>query len=163
MPGILRPWPLWVLLSMGLISGACTTADDDDDDDAVSDDDTSLADDDVADDDTDDDDDTAPPFTCDVVQTSSPQLAAEMYFDPADPHPGDTLTVIVSSTNGTAPGDAPSMTMRAEGAGGVTLEQASYVAGGGETRYNYDVDDLPIGDICLLGCPVGPSRVILGA
>jgi len=155
------------------ISGC--SAGDDDDDDAAADDDTTADDDDAAaddddnsadDDDTGDDgtgdDDTSPPFTCDPVLTSSPHLAGEMYFDPAEPHPGDTLTVIVQSTNGTSPQNAPSMSLQAEGAGGVTTEQASYVAGGGETLYYYDIEDVRLGDICVLGLIDGSQQEISG-
>jgi len=133
-----------------------------DDDDASADDDTGdddTADDDSGDDDTGDDDtgdddsgddDTGQPFTCEPQAVGSPVLGGEMLFDPADPHPGDTLTVIVKAP-GLAPGDAPSMAMQAEGAGGTVLEPTTIVAGGGDTFYYYAIPDLQLGELCLLG------------
>ena len=127
------------------------TGDDDTGDDDTGDDDTGPGDDDTGpgDDDT-GDDDTGQPFTCEPEAVGSPQLGAEMFFDPADPHPGDTLTVIVKAPD-LSPGSAPSMAMQAEGAGGTALESTTIVAGGGDTFYYYAIPDVQLGELCLLG------------
>ena len=127
-----------------------------DDDDATGQDDDDHGDDDSHSGDDDDgqpgdDDDTAPPFTCTPDSLSSPVLDAEIHFDPADPHPGDTLTVILRSTNGTEPGQAPSMALQVEGAAGTTVEPTTMVAGGGDTLYYYAVADVQLGDVCVTG------------
>jgi hypothetical protein len=129
-----------------------------DDDDTAGDDDGGPDDDSV----TDDDDTTAAPFTCEPGSLTSPVLAGEMLFDPADPHPGDTLTVIVLTTNGTEPAAAPSMAMQAEGAGGTVLEPTTLVAGGGDTLYYYAFADVQLGDVCLTGLIDGATPEISG-
>jgi len=133
----------------------------DDDDDG---DDDSLGDDDVGDDDTvtGDDDTTAVPFTCEPDALGSPLLAGEMLFDPSEPHPGDTLTVIVLTTNGTEPDAAPSMAMQAEGAGSTVLEPTTMIAGGGDTLYYYAFADVQPGDVCLTGLIDGTTPEIAG-
>jgi hypothetical protein len=129
-----------------------TTAGDDDD---TGDDDTTAADDDTG------DDDTVAPFTCEPAAVTSPVLNGEMYFDPADPHPGDTLTVIVK-----APGQTPdthaSMAMKAEGSWGEVLEPTTIVAGGGDTFYYYAIPDVQLGEVCLLGLIDGVLPEISG-
>jgi hypothetical protein len=85
-----------------------------------------------------------------------------MLFDPAEPHPGDTLTVIVRTTNGTPPAAAPSLAMQAEGASGVTVEQTAMKAGGGDTFYYYAFAEVELGDVCLLGLVDGTTPEIAG-
>ncbi len=166
--GVLAAALAW--LASGCPGGGDDAAPGDDDagdDDAADDDagDDDGGDDDAGDDDGGDDDggdDDATPFTCEPTATTSPVLAAAMHLDPADPHPGDTLTVIVRSTNGTEPGDAPPMAMQAEHAGGVVLEPTTMVAGGGDTLYYYAIPDVPPGDVCLLGLIDGTEPEIAG-
>ncbi|MDP7113819.1 MAG: hypothetical protein QGH45_17755, partial [Myxococcota bacterium] len=118
----------------------------DDDDTADDDDDTSPGDDDTTsgDDDT-GDDDTVAPYTCEPAAVTSPVLNGEMYFDPADPHPGDTLTVIVKAP-GQSPDTYPSMAMKADGSWGEVLEPTTIVAGGGDTFYYYAIPDVQLGE-----------------
>jgi len=104
----------------------------------------------------------APPFTCEPDLPGSPQLAAQMHFDPAEPHPGDTLTVIVRSTNGTSPGDSPGLVLEAEGAAGMTTEQITMRAGGGDTLYYFAVPNVELGDLCLLALVDGTTPEIAG-
>ena len=151
---------LAVLLALALWLAACSQEWAGDDDASPSDDDTTPSD----DDDTtpSDDDDTSPPFTCDPDSLTSPVLAGEMLFDPADPHPGDTLTVIIRSTNGTEPAAAPSMALQVEGATGTSVEPTTMVAGGGDTLYYYAVADVQLGDVCLTGLIDGAAQEISG-
>jgi len=103
-----------------------------------------------------------PPFDCEPVVTSSPALAAMMLFDPAQPHPGDTLTVIVRSTNNTKPSEAPSLQMQVTGAIGMSLESPTLKVGGGDTLYYFAIPDVQLGDICLLGLIDGTTEEISG-
>jgi len=103
-----------------------------------------------------------PPFECEPAAVSSPQLAGLMLFDPAAPHPGDTLTVIVRTTNGTPPNQAPSLQLQAEGAAGVTVEEVAMTAGGGDTYYYFAVPNVQLGDVCLLGLIAGVTPEISG-
>ena len=102
------------------------------------------------------------PFTCAQEPTASPALAAMMLFDPAEPHPGDTLTVIVRTTNGTAPANAPNLVMQAEGAAGGVVEQTTMKAGGGDTFYYFAIANVRPGDVCLLGLIDGSTPEISG-
>jgi hypothetical protein len=88
-------------------------------------------------------------FTCTEASTSSPALAALFLLDPKDPHPGDTLTVVIRATNGVGSGDAPPMTLGATSAKGTSDVPLSILIGGPAT-YVYEVPDVPLGDICLL-------------
>jgi len=160
-----------VWLALGLLGTwalGCTDEWSSDDDSGPGDDDATVGDDDASDDDAlpdddaADDDTTAEPFTCEPDPLTSPTLAGVMLFDPADPHPGDTLTVIVKSTNGTEPGEAPSMAMQAEGAFGTVLEPITMIAGGGDTLYYYAFLDVELGDVCLTGLIDGTTPEISG-
>ena len=99
-----------------------------------------------------------PPFTCDAAVADSPVLDGIVLFDPAQPHPGDTLTVIVRATNGLARPDAPSMALEVTDAGGV-LEHASQTVEGGEAIYYYAIPDVELGDVCVLGLVDGQPEV----
>ena len=102
----------------------------------------------------------APPFTCLPEVATSPALKALVHLDPAEPHPGDTLTVIVRSTNGTKPPSAPKLVMQAVGAKGTVVEQTTMKAGGGDTLYYFAIPDVQLGDICLLGLIDGATPEI---
>ncbi len=104
----------------------------------------------------------APPFTCEAETVGSPLLAAQLHFDPAEPHPGDTLTVIVRSTNGTEPSQSPALVLQAEGAEGTTTEPITMQAGGGDTLYYFAVPDVKLGDLCLLALVDGTTPEIAG-
>jgi len=144
-------------------AGTDTDTDADTDADSDSDADTDIDTDTDTDVDTETDDDTiVEPFTCDPMETTSPLLAAYMAFDPADPHPGDTLTVIVISTNGTPPASAPPLTLQAEGAGGTTTEELAFIAGGADTVAYFAVPDVQLGDVCLLALANGVDAELSG-
>ena len=89
-----------------------------------------------------------PPFTCEPVPASSPVLDAEFIFDPAEPHPGDTLTVIVRAGNGIGRTEAPPMTLEVTSAAGITPFEPQTIEGG-TALYYYAVPDVPEGDLCL--------------
>ena len=92
---------------------------------------------------------TQPPFHCDQAAATSPVLAGSFLFDPAEPHPGDTLTVLVKSAN-YKQSNAPKMTLEATTATGVDAEDVTIMAGGSGVIYYYAVPNLPLGDVCLL-------------
>jgi hypothetical protein len=98
------------------------------------------------------------PFACDAATADSPVLDGIVLFDPADPHPGDTLTVIVRATNGLGRPDAPAMTLEVTDAHGV-LDHASQTVEGGEAIYYYAVPDVALGDVCVLGSIDGQPEV----
>ncbi len=100
----------------------------------------------------------APPFECDAQAADSPVLAGQVLFEPADPHPGDTLTVIVRATNGLGRPDAPAMTLQATSATGLGTFASSTIEGG-EAVYYYAIPDVPAGDVCLLGLIDGATEV----
>lgn len=89
-------------------------------------------------------------FQCQAASASSPKLGALMLFDPAAPHPGDTLTVVVRAQNGTKAGAAPAMQLDATGQNG-TVTVASQMVVGGPATYVFEVPKLALGDVCLLG------------
>ncbi len=91
----------------------------------------------------------APPFHCDAADASSPVLAGSYLFDAKDPHPGDTLTVLVKSAN-YKQSNAPVMTLDATTAKGTTTSDVTIMSGGAGVIYYYAVPDLPLGDVCLL-------------
>ena len=92
--------------------------------------------------------DTLPPFECDAVAADSPVLDAQVLFDPVDPHPGDTLSVIVRATNGISRADAPSMELEVVDRHGTRTLVPSTIQGG-EALYYYAIPDVPLGDLCL--------------
>ncbi|MCA9655905.1 MAG: hypothetical protein H6712_12265 [Myxococcales bacterium] len=89
-----------------------------------------------------------PPFSCDAVPASSPVLDALVLLDPAQPHPGDTLNVVVRATNGTSRGDAPPMELEVSDRDGVSTLSPLTIQGG-EALYYYSIPDVPQGDLCL--------------
>jgi plastocyanin len=91
-----------------------------------------------------------PPFHCTPASASSPVLAGTYLFDPAEPHPGDTLTVLVLSTNGHTQANHPEMTLDATTAKGTATETITTVTGGKGVLYYYAVPDVELGDVCLL-------------
>lgn len=99
----------------------------------------------------------APPFHCDVADPGSPRLQAVVRTDPASPHPGDTLVVVVHSYAVDA-GDAPHMTLRAETADGTRDLETTAIAGG-RAVYYFAVSALPRGDVCLQGLVDGAPEV----
>jgi hypothetical protein len=103
-----------------------------------------------------------PPFSCDQVAADSPVLQGEFLFAPADPHPGDTLTVIVRSTNGTGRADAPPMQLVATGGAGEVSYDPQTIQGG-DALYYYAIPDVALGDICLLsridGAPEASAKI----
>ncbi|MEM7158112.1 MAG: hypothetical protein AAF799_35045 [Myxococcota bacterium] len=89
-----------------------------------------------------------PPFDCDAVAADSPVLDAQVLFDPADPHPGDTLSVIVRATNGTSRTDAPPMDLEVVDRNGTRTLSPSTIQGG-EALYYYAIAEVPLGGLCL--------------
>ncbi len=102
--------------------------------------------------------DAPPAFTCAPPQASSTHIAGVVGFDPADPHPGDTLTVLVRSTNGTGRADAPAMQLTAQTATGTSTRDPQTVEGG-DALYYYEIPDLPLGDVCVVGKIDGADEV----
>ncbi|MFH2005837.1 MAG: hypothetical protein ABI333_04530 [bacterium] len=116
--------------------------------------------------------DAGPPFTCTQEPTSSPVLDAVIALDPADPHPGDTVTVVVRSQGVDRP-DAPPMELEVTSASGTVPWQTNAMAGG-RAVYYYALSNVEPGDHCVLGRiggapeisarftvtqrPVGPAR-----
>lgn len=92
----------------------------------------------------------APPYECEVEAATSPNIAGEFIFSPAQPHPGDTLTVIVRSTNGTSRADAPPMDLHVDAGDGAAMLPTQTIEGG-DALYYYAVPDLALGDVCLRG------------
>ena len=99
-----------------------------------------------------------PPFACTVDALPSPVLAGQVIFDPADPHPGDTVTVIVRATNGLSRTDAPPMTLEVEHGGGAP-QLAPQTIEGGDALYYYAVPDVGLGDLCVTGVIDGAPEV----
>lgn len=99
-----------------------------------------------------------PPFQCTPEAASSPVLAADVWFDPAQPHPGDTVNVIVRAGNGLASADAPPMQLQAQHGGGTTMLDPTMRAGGAALYY-YAIADVPLGDVCVLGLIDGAPEV----
>lgn len=99
-----------------------------------------------------------PPFSCDAVAANSPVLDGLVLLDPAQPHPGDTLNVIVRATNGTSRPDAPPMDLEVTTRDGVrTL--APLTVQGGEALYYYAIDQVPEGELCLRSVIEGATEV----
>lgn len=100
------------------------------------------------------------PFQCEAVPAQSPTLSGILSFDPAEPHPGDTLTVVVKAQNGMKTADAPQMTLWATGPSG-TRSVPSQMVIGGSPIYVFEVPALELGDLCLLG-RIGDQAEISG-
>lgn len=99
-----------------------------------------------------------PPFECEPVAADSPVLDGLVLFDPAQPHPGDTLTVIVRATNGLSRTDAPSMELEVTSADGVQTLPAQ-AKEGGQVLYYFAVPQVPAGDLCLRGLIDGATEI----
>lgn len=99
-----------------------------------------------------------PPFSCDAVVAQSPVLDGLVIFDPADPHPGDTLTVIVRATNGLSRADAPPMELEVTDRDGVQTLQPQTTEGG-QVLYYFAIPDVPEGDVCLRGLIDGATEI----
>jgi hypothetical protein len=99
-----------------------------------------------------------PPFSCDAPAAESPVLDGLVLLDPADPHPGDTLTVIVRATNGLSRGDAPPMALEVTGRDGVQSFQPQAIEGG-QVLYYFAIPDVPEGDVCLRGIIDGATEI----
>lgn len=92
---------------------------------------------------------TPAPFRCDAAAATSPVLAGTFLFDPALPHPGDTITVLVKSAN-YKQANAPTMTLDVTSAAGTSTEPITMLSGGAGVIYYYAVPNVPPGDVCLL-------------
>lgn len=99
----------------------------------------------------------SPPFTCEVTDPGSPRLGAVVRTDPADPHPGDTLVVVVHSYAVDAR-DAPQMTLHVRAADGERDVSPTTIAGG-KAVYYFAVSALALGDVCLEGIVDGAADV----
>ena len=91
----------------------------------------------------------APPFHCDAAAATSPLLAGTFLFDPKDPHPGDTVTVLVRSAK-FSEANAPAMTLDATSSTGTSTEKITITSGGAGVTYYFALADVPLGDMCLL-------------
>ncbi len=104
----------------------------------------------------------APAFSCAPTPATSPVLAGQLLLDPADPHPGDTLTVLIKSTNGYTQATAPAMTLEATTAAGTQMQTTMITSGVLDAKgvvYYYEVPDVPLGDVCLLSRIMGNPEV----
>lgn len=99
-----------------------------------------------------------PPFSCDAVAADSPVLDGLVLFDPGQPHPGDTLTVIVRATNGLSRADAPPMELEVTDRDGVQTLQPQAMEGG-QVLYYFAIPDVPEGDVCLRGIIDGATEI----
>ncbi len=99
-----------------------------------------------------------PPFSCDAVAAGSPVLDGLMLFEPAEPHPGDTLTVIVRATNGLSRADAPAMELEVTSLDGVDVLQPQTTEGG-EVLYYFAIPEVAEGDVCLRGIIDGGTEI----
>ena len=102
--------------------------------------------------------DAAPAFTCVQAAAESPELDAVLTFDPAEPHPGDTLNVLVRATNGTGRSEAPAMTLDVVAGAGLASYQPQAIEGGAAIYY-YAIPDLPAGEVCVLGTIGGVAEI----
>jgi len=98
------------------------------------------------------------PFSCDVVPAGSPVLDGLVLFEPAEPHPGDTVTVIVRATNGLGAGDAPALELEVTSRDGVETLQPQ-AKEGGEVLYYFAIPEVAEGDVCLRGIVDGATEV----
>lgn len=98
-----------------------------------------------------------PPFACDAVLGDSPVLDGLVLFDPAQPHPGDTLNVIVRATNGLGRADAPPLSLEVTRREGVEtlVPQATE---GGQVLYYFSIPDVSEGDVCVRGLIDGATE-----
>jgi len=101
--------------------------------------------------------DAAPPFTCTQQATTSSVLDGILSYDPANPHPGDTVTVIVKSQRLDRP-QAPTMDMDEVGPSGTTTWHTNNIAGG-KALYYYAISNVQLGDHCLLGRIAGNPEI----
>lgn len=99
-----------------------------------------------------------PPFSCDALPAASPVLDGLVLFDPAEPHPGDTLTVIVRATNGLSRGDAPPMELEVTDRDGVQTLVPQTMEGG-QVLYYFAIPDVAEGDVCLRGIIDGATEI----
>ncbi|MFH1438810.1 MAG: hypothetical protein ABIJ56_24080 [Pseudomonadota bacterium] len=98
-------------------------------------------------------------FTCTPPSASSPVLDGVLVYDPADPHPGDTVTVIVRSRELDRP-EAPPMVLDELSQAGTRAWNVNAMAGG-KALYYYAIPDVEPGDHCLAG-KIGGSDEISG-
>ena len=107
--------------------------------------------------------DAGPPFRCALQPATSPVLGATVLVHPSQPHPGDTLTVLVKSVNhGVGQNNAPAMGLEATTAGGsasYSTGMLSGVLGAPGVVYHYEVPNLPEGEVCLLARIAGAPEV----
>jgi len=99
-----------------------------------------------------------PSFECAPVSADSPVLDGIVLFDPAQPHPGDTLTVIVRATNGLSRTDAPPMDLEVTSAAGVQTLSPQTMEGG-EVLYYYAIPEVGPGDVCVRGIIEGGTEI----
>jgi hypothetical protein len=95
-----------------------------------------------------------PPFSCTPATGGANVLKGELLFDPKDPHPGDTVTVLLKSVGaGYTQGNAPKLTLDATGAKATLTAPTMITAGVLGAKgvvYHFEVPDVALGDVCLL-------------
>lgn len=99
-----------------------------------------------------------PPFSCDAVEAGSPVLDGLVLFDPAQPHPGDTVTVIVRATNRLSRADAPPMELEVTHRDGVETLVPQAVEGG-QVLYYFAIPEVPQGELCVRGIIDGQTEI----
>jgi len=99
-----------------------------------------------------------PPFACEPLQVDSHVLDGIVLFDPAEPHPGDTLTVVVRATNGLGRLDGPPLDLEVTSGSGTDVYSPQAVEGG-EVIYYYAIPDVAEGDLCVTGLIDGAPEV----
>ncbi len=101
--------------------------------------------------------DAAPPFTCEPEPATSPVLDAELLLDPAEPHEGDTVTVLVRSRR-LDRNEAPDMILQVMGPDRNDWLQAARRSGGRALYYYYIPNVVP-GEYCVLGLIQGTAEI----
>lgn len=107
-----------------------------------------------------------PPFSCTPASGAANTLKGELLFDPKDPHPGDTVTVLLKSAGqGTTQGNAPKMTLEATGAKGTITAPTQITAGVLGAKgvvYHFEIPDVALGDVCVLAKIDGKTPELAG-
>ncbi len=101
--------------------------------------------------------DAAPPFACEPESTSSPVLDAELLLDPAEPHAGDTVTVLVRSRK-LDRNEAPDMELQVTGPDRNDQLQPARRSGG-KALYYYYIPNVALGQYCVLGLIQGSAEI----
>lgn len=89
-------------------------------------------------------------FPCSPA-TAQPTMGTKLLFDPSAAHPGDTLSVLAKTTNGTKAANAPKMTLEIVTAAGAKTHDALLVTNVApdDSGWYFAQAQLPLGDVCV--------------